>query len=166
MKNLQSLIPKWLDFPLILLVVLALPCWLVISGVPTKKEIAKAKVLETRTEEIVMALSLELEASKVGGLTNIPNEFILNPLREAHEHSKYPKRRDPFADHTNALGKVIDVWQMPFEIKFIGQTNFVIISGGPNQKFGDADDIIFSRRNDLRTRSGDFYSFSNDFVKP
>ena len=100
-----------------------------------------------------MAISLEVEAFKVGGLTNIPNGFILNPLREADEHTKYPKRRDPFADRTNALGKVVDVWQMPFEIKFIGQTNFVIISDGPNQKFGDADDIIFN-------------SVSNGFVQP
>ena len=101
---------EWPGFLLILFVIFALLGWLVSGGVATQKEILKAEILETRAEELEIAFSLELEAAKVHRLTNIPDEFILNPLREGHEHSKYPKRRDPFADRTNALGGVVDVW--------------------------------------------------------
>jgi hypothetical protein len=58
-----------------------------------------------------------------------------------------------FTTRTNGLGELIDIWQMPFQIKFAGQTNIIIRSAGPNKKFGDKDDIIFN-------------SVSNDFVKP
>jgi hypothetical protein len=44
-------------------------------------------------------------------------------------------------------------WQTPYRFELLGPTNFIIHSAGLNQKFGDADDIIFN-------------SASNDFVKP
>jgi hypothetical protein len=135
-------------FLLGLLAIFAFLCWLVSSGVPTEKEKTKAKVLETRGEERLMGELLEEKASKVGGLTNIPNEFILNPFLTANKY-----RGISFTTRTNALGEVIDIWQMPFQIKLVGQTNFIIRSAGPDQKFGDADDIIFN-------------SAANDFVKP
>lgn len=135
-------------FLLILLVIFAVFGWLVVSGVPTKKEKTKAKVLETRVEERSMGELLEEKASKVGGLTNIPNEFILNPFLITNKY-----RGISFTTRTNALGEAIDIWQTPFQIKSVEQTNFIICSAGPNKIFGDADDIIFN-------------SVSNDFVKP
>ncbi len=54
---------------------------------------------------------------------------------------------------TNSLGESIDYWKTSFKIEILARTNFIIRSAGPNQKFGDADDIIFN-------------SVSNDFVKP
>jgi hypothetical protein len=130
-------------FVLGLLAVFAFLCWLVYSGVPTAKEKTKAKVLETRVEERSMGELLEGKIPEVGGLTNIPTEFILNPFHPS----------DPFANRTNTFGETIDSWQTPFQIKFSEQTNFIICSAGPNKIFGDADDIIFN-------------SVSNDFVKP
>jgi len=82
---------------------------------------------------------LEEKASKVGGLTNIPKEFILNPFLTTNKY-----RGISFTTHTNALGELIDIWQTPFQIKLAGETNFIISSAGPNKKFGDADDIIFN----------------------
>ena len=117
-------------------------------GVPTEKEKAKAKVLETIGEERSMGDLLEQKASEVNGLTNIPNEFILNPFLITNTYEGIS-----FTTRTNALGEIIDIWQTPFQIKFLGQTNFIINSAGPNKIFGDADDIIFN-------------SVSNDFVKP
>jgi hypothetical protein len=58
-----------------------------------------------------------------------------------------------FFNPINSQGELLDVWQTPYQIKFMPPTNFVIHSAGPNKKFGDADDIIFN-------------SASNDFVKP
>jgi hypothetical protein len=131
-----------------LLAVFAFLGWLVSRGVPTEKEKTKARVLETQVEEHSMGELLEEKTSEVGGLSKIPNEFFLNPFLTT---SKY--RGISFTTRTNALGEVIDIWQMPFQIKLAGQTNFIISSAGPNRKFGDSDDIVFN-------------SFSHDFVKP
>jgi hypothetical protein len=117
--------------------------WWASQLVPTEKEKAKAKVLETIGEERSMGESLEEKILEVGRLTNIPSEFILNPFHPS----------DPFANHTNTFGALIDGWQTPFQIKFAEHTNFIIYSAGPNKIFGDTDDIIFN-------------SVSNDFVKP
>jgi len=54
---------------------------------------------------------------------------------------------------TNENGELLDVWQTPYQIAVVSRTNFIIHSAGRDQKFGDADDIIFN-------------SVSNDFVKP
>jgi len=130
------------------LAVFAFLCWLVCSGVPTEKGNAKAKVLETIGEERSMGDLLEQKASEVNGLTNIPNEFILNPFLITNTYEGIS-----FTTRTNTFGELIDTWQTPFQIKFAGQTNFIIRSAGPNKIFSDADDIIFN-------------SISNDFVKP
>ena len=137
-----------LVFWLGLLAVFAFLCWLVTGGVPTEKEKTKAKVLETLVEERSMGELLEEKASKVGGLTNIQNEFILNPFLTANIYEGIS-----FTTRTNGLGELIDIWQMPFQIKFVGQTNIIIRSAGPDQKFGDSDDIIFN-------------SVSNNLVMP
>jgi hypothetical protein len=137
-----------LVFWLGLLAVFAFLCWLVTGGVPTEKEKTKAKVLETLVEERSMGELLEEKASKVGGLTNIPNEFILNPFLTTNIYEGIS-----FTTRTNGLGELIDIWQMPFQIKFVGQTNIIIRSAGPDQKYGDSDDIIFN-------------SVSNNLVMP
>ena len=104
--------------------------------------------METLVEERSMGELLEEKASKVGGLTNIPNEFILNPFLTTNIYEGIS-----FTTRTNALGGLIDIWQRPFQIKLIGQTNFIIHSAGPDQKYGDSDDIIFN-------------SVSNNLVMP
>jgi hypothetical protein len=58
-----------------------------------------------------------------------------------------------FNGFTNENGELLDVWQTPYQIEIISQTNFIVHSAGRDQKFGDADDIIFN-------------SASNNFVKP
>jgi len=122
--------------------------WLIISsGVPTEKEKIKAKIIQTLSDERLMVSLLVERAGKIGGLTNINNEFILNSFITTNQH------QFSFANRTNASGEVIDIWQTPFQIKLVELTNFVVRSSGPNKKFGDADDIIFN-------------SVSNDFVKP
>src|SRR5277367_6702498 len=93
------------------LVIFALVGWLVVGGVPTEKEKAKAKVLETMGEERSMGDLLEEKASEVGGLTNIPNEFILNPFLVTNKYSGIS-----FTTRTNTLGEIIDIWQTPFQI--------------------------------------------------
>ena len=121
--------------------------WLISGGVATEKDKAKAKFYLTLSEERTMASLLGERAIKIGGLTNINNEFVLNSFITTNKH------QFSFATRTNASGEAVEIWQTPFQIKFAGQTNFIISSAGPNQKFGDADDIIFN-------------SVSNNFVKP
>ena len=103
---------------------------------------------DTMGEERSMGDLLDEKASEVGGLANIPNEFILNPFLVTNKYSGIS-----FTTRTNAMGEIIDIWQTPFQIKSVEQTNLIICSAGPNKIFGDADDIIFN-------------SVSNDFVKP
>jgi len=83
-----------------------------------------------------MSFLLEGQASEIGGLTNINNQFVLNSL--------FSTGKNQIWFSTNAAGEVIDIWQTPYQIKLVGQTNFNISSAGPNKKFGDADDIIFN----------------------
>jgi hypothetical protein len=135
-------------FLLGLVMVFAFLGWLISGGVATEKDKTKAKVLETLVEERSMGELLEEKASKVGGLTNIPNEFILNPFLATNIYEGIS-----FTTRTNGLGELIDIWQMPFQIKFVGQTNIIIRSAGPDQKYGDSDDIIFN-------------SVSNNLVMP
>jgi hypothetical protein len=135
-------------FLLGLVMVFAFLGWLISGGVATEKDKTKAKVLETYGEERSMAELLEGKALESGGLTNVPNEFILNPFFTTNKYSGIS-----FTSRTNASGEVIDIWQMPFQITFVEKTNFIVRSAGPNQKFGDADDIIFN-------------SVSNGFVNP
>jgi hypothetical protein len=134
-------------FLLVLFGVLAIFGWMIIDGVPTEKAKIRARFIQTLSDERVIASSLIEKASKTSGLTNINSKFVLDSLITTN---KYPFS---LASRTNALGAVIDIWQTPFQIELVGQTNFVVRSAGPNKNFGDADDIIFN-------------SASNDFVKP
>ena len=95
-----------------------------------------AKIAKTREDERRMSFLLEGQASEIGGLTNINNQFVLNSL--------FSTGKNQIWFSTNAAGEVIDIWQTPYQIKLVGQTNFNISSAGPNKKFGDADDIIFN----------------------
>ena len=121
--------------------------WLVLSGVPTEKDKAKAMILLTRSEARLIASQMEEQVVKLGGLTNINTQFVLNSLITTN------KSQFLLVARTNVLGEVLDIWQTPYRIELVGPTNFIVRSAGKNQKFGDADDIIFN-------------SASNDFVKP
>ncbi|MGA2241875.1 MAG: hypothetical protein ABSH11_07530 [Verrucomicrobiota bacterium] len=134
-------------FLLGLVMVFAFLGWLISRGVATEKDKAKAKFYLTLSEERLMASLLGERAMKIGGLTNVNNEFVLNSFITTNKH------QFSFATRTNASGEAVDIWQKPFQIKLVGQTNFIIRSAGPDQKFEDSDDIIFN-------------SVSNGFVKP
>ena len=114
--------------------------------VPTEKDKTKANVLGTRMEERIISELLLNQILRTSGLTNLPNDFILNSLHNTNEHHF-------FVNRTNAASQVVDIWQTPFKFELIGQTNLIISSAGPNQKFGDKDDIVF-------------ISGSNSFVNP
>ncbi len=129
-----------------LLVIFAIFGWSVSMKAPERTR-TKARITETHFEERLMAAKLKEQAIKLGGMTNLLNEFILSALRTTNEP------RFPFANRTNASSQFVDIWQTPFQVNLVGLTNFTIRSAGPNLKFGDADDIIFN-------------SASNGFVKP
>ncbi len=120
--------------------------WFINQGVTTEKDKAKARIIQTRAEERLMAEMLAEQSIKVGGMTNLTKEFVLTALRTTNQQFS-------FAIRTNNSNDVIDIWQTPFRIEAVGATNFMISSAGPNHKFGDGDDIVFN-------------GASNDFVKP
>ena len=120
--------------------------WLIAEMLfPAGSNRTKAMIIKTRSDEHLLSSLLGEQAGKIGGLTNLNRQFILDSLSA--------KNHNQFWINTNATGEVIDIWQTPYRIELVGRTNFVISSAGKNRRFGDADDIIFN-------------SVSNDFVKP
>jgi len=132
-------------FILGLLAIFVLLSWLAGLLLPAGSYRTKARLIKTRSEERALAHLLEEQAVKLGAITNINNQFILDSLHATSQYQAW------FT--TNAAGEVLDIWRTPYRIELAGPTNFVIHSAGRNQKFGDADDIVFN-------------SLSNDFVKP
>ena|SRR5277367_4255104 len=123
---------------------LALLLFLVIVGSilnPSPNRQVSAKNYKTRSDEKFIAFMLKNQSVDINWLAS--NEFVLssNPVR------------DNFGFGTNHSGAMVDVWQTPYKIELLGQTNFVIRSAGKDKIFGTTDDIIFN-------------SISNDFVKP
>jgi hypothetical protein len=106
----------------------------------------KARIINTKSDEKQIVSALKQRAAETGGLTNIDNGLVFQAVFNA-------LRLNYGSDRTNSQGEILDIWKMPFQIRIIPPTNFVVRSAGPNQKFGDADDIIFN-------------STSNGFVKP
>jgi hypothetical protein len=106
----------------------------------------RTKIVVTKYSEKLIASALKQRAAEMGGLTNIDNGFVSQTVFNVL-HSDYGSER------TNSQGRLLDIWEMPYQIQIVARTNFIIQSAGPNKKFGDKDDIIFN-------------SVSNDFVKP
>jgi hypothetical protein len=120
--------------------------WLIVEQLfPAGNLRTKAMIIKTRSEERWMAALLTEQAIRIGGLTNINQQFVLE--------SFFAGNQNQIRLHTNAAGEVVDVWRTPYRIKLIGPTNFSIRSASRNRNFGDADDIVFN-------------SASNNFVKP
>jgi hypothetical protein len=93
----------------------------------------KAQMLKARSDQQILRTILEEEAGKAGGLAEISNDFIIKAV--------FASNRIQFSFKTNLLGEVIDPWGTPYQINFLGKTNFVVRSAGKNQKFGDKDDV-------------------------
>ena len=127
-----------------LLLICALAC-LAVLVIPTGISKTKAKIIITRLEEKEVAFALSQFASEIGGVTNQNVNFAFQAV--AYTSSISNKVR------TNNNAEVIDFWDTPLRIATVPRTNFIIQSAGPNQKFGDKDDIIFN-------------SASNVFVNP
>jgi hypothetical protein len=102
---------------------------------------ARAKIFKTRSDEKFFVFMLKNQLADIDLLAS--NELVLSSIPVQYN----------FGFATNQTGAMIDIWQTPYKIEIVQQTNFIIHSAGPNHKFGDADDIIFN-------------SVSNDFVKP
>ena len=121
--------------------------WFVSTGVPTEKEKTRAKVLSTRTHERQISFMLENETAKMVGATNLSLQIIMKRIVAAEDISRWIS--------TNSAGELelVDVWQTPYRIELAGHTNFIVRSAGPNQKFGDLDDVVFN-------------SSSKEFVTP
>jgi len=98
----------------------------------------------TRNQVKQIAAALKQRVIEFGELTNVDNRFIFHAVFGTNGY---------YADRTNALGGISDIWNTPYRFEILVRTNFIIRSAGPNKIFGDADDIIFD-------------SLSNDFVKP
>jgi hypothetical protein len=140
----------WLAFLLLLIIVGS-----IVSPSPYHISKAKAQIISTRLTETAMATALKAYSNTYGVFPIGDTESVERILAGENFHDKNPQKI-PYllfiqtAEHSNEM---VDSWGTPYQIEFLQQTSFIILSAGRNQKFGDADDIIFN-------------SVSNDFVKP
>ena len=120
--------------------------WLIANQLfPAGNLRTKAMIIKTRSDERLMAALLTEQAIRIGGLTNINQQFVSESFFAGNQKQLWL--------NTNSAGEVVDVWRTPYQIRFIGPTNFIIRSASRSRNFGDADDIVFN-------------SASNNFVKP
>jgi hypothetical protein len=140
----------WLAFLLLLIIIGS-----IVS--PSRYHISKVKaqIISTRLTETAMATALKAYSNTYSVLPVGNTESVERILAGENLYGKNPQKISHLlfmqtAEHPN---KMVDSWGTPYQIEFLQRTNFVILSAGRNQKFGDADDIVFN-------------SISNDFVKP
>jgi hypothetical protein len=118
--------------------------WLIFQMLfPARSHNNKSKSLATHEEILNVVAALGAQAGVVISSNKI-SEVLIRAVSGSNGF---------YAKQTNASGQIVDLWGVPFDFQIISGTNFIIRSAGSNQKFGDADDIIFN-------------SVSNDFVKP
>jgi hypothetical protein len=106
----------------------------------------RALMAKTRSDERLLAAALQENAFKLGGVTNISQDFVAEAIHIAN--AQYG-----FALRTNQAGEPMDLWETPYRIELAGPTNFIIRSAGRTRKFGAVDESVFN-------------SASNAFVKP
>ena len=110
-----------------------------------------AKVPRARSDESQLDASIEEYKSAFGDYPTGKNASVVRVL--VRDNPKKLRLFNLGTNSTNTNGELIDPWKTPYKIVFDGTNCFTIFSAGPNQTFGDADDIVFN-------------SVSNDFVKP
>jgi Type II secretion system (T2SS), protein G len=110
-----------------------------------------AKVPRARSDERQLLLSMEICKQEFGSYPTGENATIMKLL--AGDNAKKMKFINLGILSTNAAGQFVDPWKIPYKIISDGTNCVIITSAGIDQKFGNADDIIFN-------------SVSNDFVKP
>lgn len=132
----------------VLAIIVGVP-WLFGLLQPSRSGKIAAKVVATRMELRALAELWKQERPGFTGLplsTNGALQVALFGDEEKTKLSNFPYR-------TNSQGELLDFWKTPFQFEKLGLTNVIIRSAGPNQRFGNKDDIVF-------------HSVSNNFVKP
>jgi hypothetical protein len=128
------------------LVALGCVCLIVIAisfSLPEPDGVKRARIAVTRVQTRGIVTGLKKRAEENGAMTNIDNALVWTIVFGTNR--TYSR--------ANSRGEVLDSWKTPYQIEIQAGTNFVVSSAGPDKKFGDADDIIFS-------------SISNAFVNP
>jgi hypothetical protein len=144
MKKLMVLLFREIPVYKVYLAWLALLLFLlIVSSIfnPSPYRKASTKNFKTRSDEKFFVFMLKNQLVDLDLLAN--NEFVLSSIPVQYN----------FGFVTNHSGAMVDIWQTPYKIELVGQTNFVMQSAGKDKIFDTKDDIIFN-------------SLSNDFVKP
>ena len=109
------------------------------------------KVPRARSDESQLGAGIKEYKSVFGNYPTGENASVVRAL--VGDNPKKLLLLNLGVNSTNKNGELIDPWKTPYKIVFDGANSFNIFSAGPDQTFGDKDDIIFN-------------SVSNDFVKP
>jgi len=110
-----------------------------------------AKASLALNDEKQLSLSFESYKQTFGSYPTGENAVIARAL--AGDNQQKLEMFHFAVNSTNKNCEIVDPWKTPYKFVFDGTNSFTILSAGFDQKFGDADDIIFN-------------SVSNSFVKP
>jgi hypothetical protein len=106
-----------------------------VNGGPAKAPLA-------RNYEKQLFLSIKVYKEAFGSYPTGENSNIVRVLAGDN-----PQKLELFhfaVNSTNKNGEIVDPWKIPYKFVFDGTNSFTILSAGIDQKFGDADDIIFN----------------------
>jgi hypothetical protein len=126
-------------------------CFLAMLILPMLAGGGPARAAHVMSDEKQLALSFEVYKQTFGSYPTGENAGIVKLLAGAN-----PQKLQLFllnANSTNENGELVDPWKKPYIFSYDGTNGYSISSAGYDQKFGDANDIIFN-------------SASNNFVKP
>ena len=129
------------------LVATLLIAWLILNSVPRiYSGPGKAGYMRLNAEEV--GRGINLYKKRFGEYPTGENATIIKKLSGQNPH------HDVLIEHVsksiNWRGQIVDMWRQPLKFEFEGTNNFIINSAGPNEKFGDGDDVIlYSSTNQL-----------------
>jgi len=109
------------------------------------------RVPRARLDESQLGAGMEEYKSVFGNYPTGENASVVRAL--GGDNPKKLLLLNLGVNSTNKNGELIDPWKTPYKIVFDGTNCFTIFSAGPNQTFGDKDDIVFN-------------SVSNNLVMP
>lgn len=117
-----------------------------------ESRLAEEQFRRTMTNIVV---TMKTQFSKTGRYPSADAEYFLKVLSSSSSatNSSMFFYLKPWNTRTNNFEGFLDNWGMPLRMEMAGETNFILRSAGPDQKYDDADDIVFN-------------SASNSFVKP
>jgi hypothetical protein len=116
----------------------------VLFGIPQVRFAAEqGKVSRVRAQLLAIVEAGEAYRIEFGSVPEGNAKEVLGGLRGGNERKRVFLELS--AGMTNEQGELVDTWGTPLEIWAVGSQRLEARSAGPNQRFGDHDDLVSSQ---------------------